>query len=169
MPFRTRSRKIAFKNISHFMKIKEILTYEPHCISPDATLVEAAEDMKTLDVGILPVCEDGELIGAVTDRDIAIRGVAGGCNPKTTTIREVMSPIVVYCFEDQDVREAAELMEKNRIRRLPILNRQQDVIGIISLGDLAIRTQDTDLASRILTRVSEPVYVGWKFPAPSCV
>ena len=140
------------------MKIKEILTYEPHCISPDATLVEAAEDMKTLDVGILPVCEDEELIGAVTDRDIAIRGVAEGRDPKTTTVREVMSRIVIYCFEDQDVKEAAELMGKNRIRRLPILNRQQHVIGIISLGDLVIRTGDSYMANRVLTRVSEPVY-----------
>ena len=140
------------------MKIKEIITCEPHCIGPDATLEEAAEDMKTLDVGILPICKDEELIGAVTDRDIAIRGVAEGCDPKTTPVREVMSRVIVYCFDAQEVEEAADMMEKNRIRRLPILDRQQRVIGIISLGDLALRAQNSNMANRVLTRVSEPIY-----------
>jgi len=114
--------------------------------------------MRTLDVGILPVCKDEELIGAITDRDIAIRGVAEGCDPKTTPVREVMSRVIVYCFDDQDVKDAAEMMEKNRIRRLPILDHQQRVVGIISLGDLALRAQDSNMANRVLTRVSEPIY-----------
>ena len=138
------------------MKIKDIITHEPHCIGPEATLMEAADDMKNLDVGMLPVCKDDELIGAVTDRDIAVRGIADGCDPKTTLVRDVMSRVVAYCFEDQDVKEAAEIMEKNRIRRLPVLDRRQQVVGIVSLGDMAIRTKDSDMANRILARVSEP-------------
>lgn len=140
------------------MKINEFITREPHCIGPDATLMEAADDMKTLDVGILPVCQDNELVGMVTDRDIAIRGVAEGADPKTTMVREIMSRVVVYCFEDQDVKEAAEMMERNRVRRLPILDRRQNVVGILSLGDLAIRAPDSELAAWILTRVSEPAF-----------
>lgn len=140
------------------MKINECITHEPHCVSPDATLVEAADDMKTLDVGILPVCINDELIGMVTDRDIAVRGVAGGCNPQTTTVREVMSQVVIFCFEDQDITEAAHLMEKNRVRRLPILDRRQNLVGILSLGDLAVRTDDLDMASRVLSRISEPAF-----------
>lgn len=138
------------------MTIAECITHEPHCVSPEATLMEAAEDMKALNVGILPVCQDDELVGMVTDRDIAIRGVAEGCNPKTTTVGEVMSRVVIYCFDDQNVSQAAEMMERNRIRRLPILNRRQSLVGILSLGDLAIRMEDHDVATRVLTRVSEP-------------
>jgi len=139
------------------MKINECITHEPHCVTPDATLEEAADDMKCLNVGVLPVCTDDELVGVVTDRDIAVRGVAGGYNPRTTTVREVMSRKVIFCFDDQDIREAAELMERNRIRRLPVLDRKLHLVGIISLGDLAIRTEDGDMVGRVLSRVSEPV------------
>ena len=140
------------------MKINECITHEPHCINPETTLVEAADDMKILDVGILPVCEDNELVGIITDRDVAVRAVAEGCDPKTTTVGEVMTLVVVYCFEDQDILEAAHLMEKNRSRRLPILNRQQNLVGILSLGDLAVRTDYRDVATRVLTRISEPAF-----------
>lgn len=136
------------------MKIYECITHEPHCIRPDTSLAEAAEDMKTLDVGILPVCNEDELVGIVTDRDITIRGVASGCNPRVTTVREVMSPVVIYCFDDQDIAEAAELMERRRIRRLPILDRHQNVVGILSLADLAVRSDDHEMATRILTSIS---------------
>lgn len=138
------------------MKISECITHEPHCISPETTLAEAAEDMKLLDVGILPVCEDNEVVGIVTDRDMTVRAVAEGANPKTTTVGEIMTRVVVYCFDDQDVMEAAHLMEKNRVRRLPILDRQQNLIGILSLADLALRTEHREVATRVLTRISDP-------------
>src|SRR5277367_7124166 len=105
------------------IKIKDIITPSPRCISPDMSLVEAAAEMNALDIGWLPVCEQDRLIGTVTDRDIAIRAVAGGFNPNTTTVRQVMSRVVIYCFDDQDIWNAAQLMEAHKIRRLPVLNR----------------------------------------------
>jgi CBS domain-containing protein len=138
----------------NIMKIKEIETTCPHCISPDATLMEAAADMKSLDVGILPVCDNDVVTGAITDRDITIRAVAEGKDPRTTRIRDVMSHKIVYCFDEQDVDEAAEIMEKNRVRRLPVLNQCKRLVGILSLGDLAIRTEANERAGRVLARVS---------------
>jgi CBS domain-containing protein len=138
------------------IKIKDIITPSPHCISPDASLVQAAAEMKALDVGWLPVCEHDRLIGTVTDRDIAIRAVAGGSDPNFIAVRQVMSRIVIFCFDDQDIWHAAHMMEDHKIRRLPVLNRDNRLVGIVSLGDLAVRTGKENLAARILERVSEP-------------
>lgn len=138
------------------MKLKEVETPNPEVISPEADLHEAARCMKRLDVGMLPVCDGERLVGMITDRDIAIRAVAEGCDPNKTRVREIMTPRVVYCFEDQEIREAAQIMEEKQIRRLPVLNRNKRLVGIVSLGDLAVRTQDEELAGEILERVSEP-------------
>ena len=136
------------------MKIKEIITPEPQCISPDATLVEAAEDMKALDVGILPICENDRLIGTVTDRDIIVRAVAEGRNLHTTKVREVVSAKIIYCFDDQNVEDAAGMMEKGQIRRLPVLDHDKRLVGIVSIGDLAARAHQNDLAGRTLAAVA---------------
>jgi len=138
------------------MKIKDIITPNPHCISADLSLVEAAAEMKALDIGWLPICEHDRLIGTVTDRDITIRAVAGGFDPNITAVRQVMSCDIVYCFDDQNIESAAQIMEKNQIRRLPVLDRGKRLIGIVSLGDLAVRTGEENLAGRILECVSEP-------------
>ncbi|MEW6296415.1 MAG: CBS domain-containing protein [Thermodesulfobacteriota bacterium] len=138
------------------MQLKEIMTQGVDVISPDATLQEAAAKMKTLDVGPLPVCDGDRLVGMLTDRDIAVRAVAEGRDPTTTPVREVMTPEVIYCFEDQSVEEAAKLMEEKQIRRLPILNRNKWLVGIVSLGDLAVGTGDQQLAGEVLEQVSEP-------------
>ena len=118
------------------MKIKDIITPEPQCISPDATLVEAAEDMKSLDVGILPICENDRLIGTITDRDIIVRAIAEGRNPQTTKVRDVMSSKIIYCFDDQNVEDAAGMMEKCQVRRLPVLDHDKRLVGIVSIGDV---------------------------------
>lgn len=136
------------------MQIKEIITPEPQCISPDATLVEAAEDMKSLDVGILPICENDRLIGTVTDRDIILRAIAVGRNPRITKVREVMSSKIIYCFDDQNVEDAAGMMEKNQVRRLPVLDHDKRLVGIISIGDLAARAHQDELAGRTLAAVA---------------
>jgi CBS domain-containing protein len=122
------------------MKIRDIITLEPLCISPDATLVEAAEDMKSLDVGILPICENDRLIGTLTDRDIIVHAVAEGRNPYTLKVRDVMSDKSIYCLDDQNVEDAAGMMEKNQICWLPVLDRDKRLVGIVSLGDLAARS-----------------------------
>src|SRR3954467_9998326 len=106
------------------MTIKDIMTPKPECVSPDTTLQEAARKMRDLDVGPLPVCgDDDRLAGMITDRDITIRAVAEGKDPKTATVREAMTEEVVYGFEDQDLDDAARVMEQKQIRRLTVLNR----------------------------------------------
>ena len=135
------------------MKANEIMTPNPHYIGPDETLIEAAAQMKELNVGILPVCSENRLVGVLTDRDIAIRAVANGLDPCHVPVRSVMSRLIVSCFDDQDEEVAANIMGTNRIRRLPVLDREEHLVGIISLGDLAVRTHD-DVALRVLEHVS---------------
>jgi CBS domain-containing protein len=142
------------------MKVQDVMTAGVECTKPSATLREAARMMKNLNVGPLPVCGDNDrLVGIITDRDIAIRAVAEGDDPDATQVSAVMTPKVIYCFEDQDVREAAELMEEKQVRRLVVLNRNKRLVGIISLGDLAVDTQDEQLAGHTLEAISEPVHV----------
>jgi CBS domain-containing protein len=139
------------------MQVKDVMTSGVECISPTATLREAAQRMKELDVGPLPICgEDDRLAGMITDRDITIRAVAAGLDPSTAEVRDIMTPNVIYCFEDQDISDAAHMMEQNQIRRLLVLNRDKRLVGILSLGDLAVDTGDEQLAGHTLEAVSEP-------------
>ena len=138
------------------MRVSEVMTRGVECVGPDATLQEAAAKMKSLDVGPLPVCDNDRLVGMVTDRDITVRSVSDGHNPRTDRVRDAMTPKVIYCSEDQDIAEAAKLMKENRIRRLPVLNRDKRLVGIVSLGDLAVETHDEQLAGSTLEAVSEP-------------
>jgi CBS domain-containing protein len=139
------------------MQVKEVMTRGVECISPHASIADAAQKMKQLDVGALPICgDDDRLAGMITDRDITIRAIADGCQPDGTCVEEVMTPGVVYCFDDQEVADAAQLMEDRQIRRLPVLNRNKRLVGIISLGDLAVKNQDDRLSGEALERVSEP-------------
>jgi CBS domain-containing protein len=137
------------------MKLKDIATKNPEVIHPDQPICEAANKMKNLDVGMLPVCDGERLVGAVTDRDIAVRAVAQGCDPRSTKVREVMSPEICYCFDDEEVATAARVMEEKQIRRLPILNRDKRLVGIVSLGDLALRSMDDEMAEQVLEGVSQ--------------
>jgi CBS domain-containing protein len=120
------------------MQLKEIMTPGVEVIAPEATLQEAAEKMRHLDIGPLPVCDGDRLVGLLTDRDITVRAVAEGRNPATTQVREVMTPEVIYGYEEQDSQDAARLMEQYQIRRLPVLNHAKRLVGIVSLGDLAV-------------------------------
>ena len=138
------------------MKVNEIITHDPQVIRPETALIEAAQKMKSLDIGMLPVCDGDRLVGVITDRDITVRGVAQGCDPKTARVQEVMTPEVIYCFDDEDVKEAAKKMEEKQVRRLPVLNREKRLVGIVSLGDLAVRTGKEKLAGDVLERVSKP-------------
>lgn len=138
------------------MRLKDIMTPNVEVISPDATLEEAASKMKQLNVGTLPVCDGDRLRGILTDRDITVRATAAGREPKTTKVRDVMSRDVVYCFEDQEVNEAAKLMAEKQVRRLVILNRNKDIVGIVSLGDLAVDTGDEQLIARTVEGISKP-------------
>lgn len=139
------------------MNVNSVMTKGAECASPSTSLQEAARKMKTLDVGSLPVCGDGDrLVGVLTDRDIAVRAVAEGLDAKTTQAKDVMTPDVVYCFEDQDVRDAAKLMQDRQVRRLVVLDRDKRLVGIVSLGDLAVEVRDDSLTGKTLEHVSEP-------------
>jgi CBS domain-containing protein len=130
----------------------------PHVegIAPEASISEAAQKMSHLDIGPLPVCEGERLVGMLTDRDIPVRAVAEGRDPETTQVREVMTPDVVYGFDDQEVQDAARLMKQYQIRRLPVLNRSQQLVGMVALGDLAVHAGTRPVAAEVLEQVSEP-------------
>ena len=114
------------------------MTAHARCVGPDNTLVEAAGLMREMDVGALPVCEEDRLIGMLTDRDIVLRGTADGRDPNATSVREVMSSSVTSVRADQAVEEAVRVMEDRQIRRLPVVGRDGRLVGIVSLGDIAI-------------------------------
>ena len=138
------------------MRVRELMTRDVECIQPDATLQAAAAKMKSLDVGMLPVCDHDRLLGMVTDRDITVRATAEGEAPTDIRVRDIMTPEVIYCFEDALVTDAAVLMQQKEVRRLIVLNDDKRMVGIVSLGDIAVDTGDEQLAGSILEAVSEP-------------
>ena len=138
------------------MQLKDVMTRDPVVLSPDVPLKEAAQKMREIDSGVMPVGEDDQLLGMLTDRDITVRATAEGKDPNGTPVREVMTPEVVYCFEDDDVREVARKMEEHQIRRLIVLNRDKRLAGIVALGDIAVHAPSDRLAGEITEAVSEP-------------
>lgn len=139
-----------------YKKISDVMTYNVTVVSPDESVEEAAEKMRALDVGSFPVCNGEKVVGVITDRDIAIRAVADGSHPSETKVKDIMTPEIVYVFEDQDILEAARLMELKQIRRLIVLDRSKQLKGIVSLGDISLQQQDRELSGEILREVSEP-------------
>ncbi len=138
------------------MQLSDIMTRDVKTLRPDATLQAAAQMMAALDVGVLPVADDGDLLGMITDRDITVRASARGLDPKTTPVRRAMTELVVCGFETQELREAARLMMNNQVRRLPVLNQAEELVGVVSLGDLSTRDLDNEgLAGQVLERISE--------------
>jgi CBS domain-containing protein len=137
------------------MKVHEIMTAHARCVGPDNNLVEAAGLMRELDVGALPVCEEDRLIGIVTDRDLALRGIADGKDPNTTFVRDVMTTSVAWAFADQEVEEVVRLMEERQIRRVPVMSREKRLVGIVALGDIAISSSPA-FSGMALRDVSEP-------------
>jgi CBS domain-containing protein len=137
------------------MRIQDAMTKDVHIIAPHQTVREAAGRMAEIDAGALPVAENDRLVGMITDRDIAVRGVAQGKGPETP-VRDVMSPEVCYCFEDQELDEVAANMADVKIRRLPVVNRDKRLVGIVSLADIALADDPHEAASAALCGVSEP-------------
>jgi CBS domain-containing protein len=138
------------------MLIKDVMTRGVECVGPDDTIQAAARKMRDLDVGPVPVCDKDRLAGMLTDRDIAVRAVAEGRDANACKVRDVMTEDVVYCFDDQPVEEAERGMKEKQIRRLLVLNRDKRLVGIVSLGDLAVRTGDRQQSGEVLHEVSEP-------------
>jgi CBS domain-containing protein len=137
------------------MKVREAMTRDVQLVKPQQPISEAARLMAKLDIGALPVEENDRLVGMITDRDIAVRAVAVGRGPDTA-VRDVMSREVKYCFEDQSIDEVTQNMGELRIRRLPVLTRDKRLIGILSLGDLAIDEGARDEAGEALDGISRP-------------
>jgi CBS domain-containing protein len=138
------------------MKLAEIMTRQVEVIQPDDTLQLAAKKMRDRNIGFLPVCDGETLMGVLSDRDITIRALADSMDLNVMLCRDLMTTPTIYCFEDQDVSEAARIMAENQIRRLVVLSREDKrLVGVVSLGDLA-RNGTTDLSGKVLERVSQP-------------
>ncbi len=139
------------------MKVKEIMTKGVETVTPTAMVRDAAAKMRDLGVGAIPVCDGVKLMGMITDRDIAVRAVAEGFAPDTTEVQRVMTREILYCTEEDGVTDAAGIMEKKQIRRLPVVDKDKRLVGIVSLGDLSLET-DTRLAGETLKGISEWVH-----------
>jgi CBS domain-containing protein len=138
------------------MLLRDIMTPGVAEISPNATLQDAAEQMRSHDIGVLPVYSADRVVGILTDRDIAVRAVAAGRDPNHAKVSDIMSSSVTSCFEDDALETAAAVMEEKQIRRLIVLDHNKKVVGIVSLGDLARHGYDRNLSAEVLERVSEP-------------
>jgi CBS domain-containing protein len=138
------------------MKVKELMTQEVEVVHPDDSLMEVARKMRVRDVGFLPVCDGDRLVGSVTDRDLVLRAVAEGIDPKTSIGRDLITSPIVYCYDEDSVEEAAKLMEQHQIRRIVVVGRKDKrLAGVLSLGDIAINgTKET--SAEVLQSVSEP-------------
>ena len=136
------------------MKIRDVMTRTAQLTSPDDTLRHAAQMMKECDCGVLPVADGDRLIGMITDRDIAVRGIADGKGPDAR-VRDAMTDEVMYCFEDEDIQHICQNMAEIQVRRLPVVNREKQLVGIVSLSDLAKKEANAAKALRGIARPSE--------------
>jgi CBS domain-containing protein len=137
------------------MEIREAMTSDVRLVDPGTTLKEAAQMMREGDFGLLPIGENDRMVGTITDRDITIRAVASGKDPNSTTVRDAMSQGIFYCFEDQSVDEVAAMMGDKQVRRMPVLNREKRLVGIVALGDLATERGADDEAGEALSEISK--------------
>ena len=137
------------------MKVTEFMSQDVQTVSPDQPIREAAQFMLRADAGAMPVSEGDKLIGMVTDRDIAVRGVAEGLGPDTP-VRDVMTEDLVYCFDDEEVEAVAMKMSDAQVRRMPVLSRDgENLVGIVSLGDIS-RSDQSEAASVALDGITDP-------------
>ncbi len=136
------------------MQVNEAMTNDVKIASPNQSIRDAARLMAQIDAGVLPVGENDQLVGMITDRDIAIRAVAAGKGPQTP-IRDIMSKEVLYCFEDDNVDDVVQNLADIKVRRLPVLNHEKRLVGILSLGDIAL-SDGAGTAGSALCGISEP-------------
>jgi len=136
-------------------QLKDVMTRKVHVIDPNTTIGEAAKKMRDGDFGMLPVGENDRMIGAISDRDIAIRAVAEGKGPDTK-VREVMSDGIAWAYDDDSVEKAAKIMSDRQVRRLPVVNHDKRLVGIVALGDFAVQSSELQPASKALCEISKP-------------
>jgi CBS domain-containing protein len=135
--------------------IKDVMSPDVQVISPDATIAEAARCMRDGDFGMMPVGENDRMIGSISDRDIAVRAVADG-RGGDAKVRDVMSDGIQWAYEDESIERAVAIMSEHQIRRLPIVNRDKRLVGIVALGDIAVKEPEPAPAAEALCEISEP-------------
>lgn len=136
------------------VKLKEIMAQNVETIGPDATLQESAEKMKRRNIGVLPVVEGKKAVGIITDRDITLRAVVSGVDVTKTKIREFMTRDPYCAYEDQTISDACELMERNKIRRLIVLDREDRLVGVVSLNDVTVKGKETRRSAQVLRKIT---------------
>lgn len=137
------------------MRLKKIMTRDVEVLDSDADVLAAARIMKDKKVGSIPLRDGDRLVGMITDRDIVIKVLAEGLDPENVRVSNIMTSPIVYCFEDQSLEDAAEVMEEHQIRRLPILNDEKRLVGFVSLSDIAVYGKDKKLSGKLLEAVCE--------------
>lgn len=138
------------------MQVKDVMTRDVKTAGTDSPIAAIAKTMVSHDIGLLPVCDGSRVVGMLSDRDITIRAMANHLHPEQLRCRDIMTPNVVFCFEDHDLDEARELMQEHKIRRLPVLNRQRNLVGIVALSDIALGSGDSKSSGIALQQVSIP-------------
>jgi CBS domain-containing protein len=136
-------------------QLKDLMSRDVKVVSPDMTIGEAAKKMRDGDFGMMPVGEDDRMIGTISDRDIAIRAVAEG-KEAGTKVRDVMSEGIIWVYEDDSVEQVATIMSKHQVRRLPVVNRDKRLVGIVALGDFAVESSEIQPAAKALSEISKP-------------
>lgn len=137
------------------MRVSEAMTRDVRIANPNDSIRQAAQAMAEIDAGVLPVGDNDRLVGMITDRDIAVRAVAAGKSPKTP-VRDIMSTDVCYCFDDQQISDVAANMGEIKVRRLPVVDRDKRLVGILSLGDMALADGQDKPAAEALCGICEP-------------
>lgn len=138
------------------MTLKDVMTTNIQMVKSDQPICDAARLMRDLDVGMLPVREGDQLIGTVTDRDITVRATAEGHDPETTPVAEIMTQGVVSGYEDEQTDHAIDTMKRYQVRRLIVLDRADSCVGIVSIGDIALRNGEPEKTEELLEEVSRP-------------
>lgn len=139
------------------MLINEIMSKPVECVDSKENIVTVAAKMKSVGSGFLPVCENDKLVGVVTDRDIVVRGVAGGKDINSITIKEVMTEEVIYCYENNQLLDVLDKMEENHIRRIIVLNESKRLVGVISIDDIAAKAEGKLITGETLARINEKI------------
>ena len=136
-------------------QLKDLMSRDVKVINPDMTIADAAKQMRDGDFGMLPVGEDDRMIGTISDRDIAIRAIAEG-KDADTKVRDVMSEGIAWAYEEDSVEKAALIMSERQVRRLPVVNRNKRLVGIVALGDFAVESSEIKPAAKALSEISKP-------------
>lgn len=136
-------------------QLKDLMSSDVKVISPDMSIGDAAKQMAEGDFGMMPVAENDRMIGTISDRDIAIRGIGEGLGADAK-VRDVMSEGVAWAYEDETVEKAASIMSEYQVRRLPVVNRDKRLVGIVALGDFAVDSSEMRPTAKALTEISKP-------------